>query len=121
MVNAMLMTARGRIRTYVFRRGCTCADAEAVVVEAEAAAAATAAAVGAAGVAGSLPAAAANWGVARVVEKCLELGTRAGRMGVAGDGLGRGDVAAAADAFCVPAAVFWELLARNREPEWFEK
>lgn len=122
MVNRMIMTARGRIRTYVFRRGCTCADAETAVVEAEVtAAAATAAAVGRAGVVGSLPAAPAGWGVARVVEKCLELGIRVGRMGVTGDGLGRGDVAVAAVVFCVPAAVFCELFARKREAEWFEK
>lgn len=60
VVNGARMTARGRIRTYVFRRGCTCADAEVAIVEVEvAAAAATAAAVGAAGVVGSLPTGAA--------------------------------------------------------------
>lgn len=56
-----------------------------------------------------------------MVEKCLELGMRAGRMGVTGDGLGMVDVAVAAAVFWVPAGVFWELLARKREAEWFEK
>lgn len=100
----MRSSTRNRIRTYVFRRGCTCVD----VAEA-----------GAEVAAGSLDA--AGCVVITVVEKCFELGTRE-REGIEGDGAGCEDAAAAAPDCAVDAVVaVCALLARKRDAEWFEK
>lgn len=90
------IAARDKIRTYVFRSGCTWV---AVVDEGVELAVASLDAVG--------------WVVTTVVEKCFELGMRARGTTV-------GDMGAASR-WEVVVVVVVALFARKREEEWLEK